>query len=89
VLLLVSFAVALIAIRVDRRALHSKDYIHITIFLGAGGHTGEMCELFKGFKFDRVSKISIISANRDNSSVNFWEKALERQLSFEQISDLR
>ena len=44
----------------------------IIILLGSGGHTGELCLLLKGFKFDQVSKVFVIVANTDKSSESYF-----------------
>lgn len=37
-----------------------KKISQICIFLGSGGHTGEMLEIIQGFDFNKFKKLSLI-----------------------------
>lgn len=64
----VGVLLSLVALTINRKALKDPSYYEITILLGSGGHTGEMCELVRGFQFNKTSKINIIIASSDRSS---------------------
>lgn len=58
----------MVALKINRRALNDPSYYEITILLGSGGHTGEMCELVRGFQFSKANKINVIIASTDRAS---------------------
>jgi hypothetical protein len=44
----------------DRRKYSSLVYNELTIMLGSGGHTGEICELLKNFHFEKVQVLNVL-----------------------------
>ena len=85
IVIILGLLLAFIAMRVDKKALRNKGYYEITLFLGSGGHTGEICELLKGFSFAKVMRINILTAQNDSSSLSFFRKSLDKELGKEQF----
>lgn len=54
--------------KIDKKALKDPSYYELTLFLGSGGHTGEMCELVRGFHFTKANKINILIGSTDKAS---------------------
>lgn len=49
----------------------------VTIVLGSGGHTGELCHLLGSFDFARAATINVLIANTDRSSQLFFENSIK------------
>lgn len=67
-----------LAKKVDRAKLSNTNYYEITIMLGSGGHTGEMCELLHTFDFNRVGLVNVLLTSNDNNSRKVFSASLER-----------
>jgi hypothetical protein len=72
VLAIVAVGWLLIAVRVDWSKRRQPDYYEITLFLGSGGHTGELCQMLHNFKMDKVTLLNILITSTDKSSQNFF-----------------
>lgn len=68
---------AAIALKVDWKKYKDSGYYEITIFLGSGGHTGELCQLLNHFKLDRVNKLNVLITSSDKSSEGFFKNYLK------------
>lgn len=68
VLAIVAVGWLAIASRVDWSKRKQQGYYEITLFLGSGGHTGELCQMLHGFKMDKVSLLNILITSTDRSS---------------------
>lgn len=67
-----------IALKVDWSKRKDKDYYEVTILLGSGGHTGELCELLHNFKMERLSKLNVLITASDKTSEPFFRNYLKR-----------
>ncbi len=76
VVVIVGVVVVGIAGRVDWRKYRDRGYYEVTLFLGSGGHTGELCQLLNGFKLDKVNKLNVIITESDKSSEGFFRNYL-------------
>lgn len=60
--------VAAIAMKVNWKKYKDRKYFEVTLFLGSGGHTGELCQLLNNFKLERVDKLNVLITSSDKSS---------------------
>lgn len=67
--------------KIDKKAIRDPKYYELTILLGSGGHTGEMCELIRGLHFSKSHKINIVISSTDKTSQGFFESSLVKYLS--------
>lgn len=80
--------VATIALKVDWSKRKDKKYYEVTILLGSGGHTGELCELLHNFKMERLSKLNVLITASDKTSESFFRNYLKRDHAAEEESIL-
>lgn len=81
VVILILILLAFIASQVNRQLLGNSRYYELTVFLGSGGHTGEMFEMLKNFDFRKVDKINLLVGHSDRSSEQFFMGSLKKELS--------
>ncbi len=67
-LAILALVLSFIALKVNKKHLNDLNYYEVTLLLGSGGHTGEMCELLRGFHFNKAQKINVLIGNTDRSS---------------------
>lgn len=77
VLAIVAIGWLIVASRVDWRKRKQRDYYEITLFLGSGGHTGELCQMLHNFKMGKVTLLNILIASTDKSSENFFRNYIK------------
>jgi hypothetical protein len=61
-------ALAVIALKVDWGKRKNANYYEVTLFLGSGGHTGELCQLLHNFKMNKVTQLNVLITSTDKSS---------------------
>ena len=69
--------VAFIASKVSWMKYKDKDYYEVTILLGSGGHTGELCQLLNHFKLDKVNRLNVLITTTDKSSEGFFRNYIK------------
>lgn len=77
VLAIVVIGWLIVASRVDWRKRKQQGYYEITLFLGSGGHTGELCQMLHNFKMDKVTILNILITSTDKSSENFFRNYIK------------
>lgn len=65
------------ASRVDWSKRRKSDYYEITLFLGSGGHTGELCQMLHHFKMDKVTLLNILITSTDKNSEHFFRNYIK------------
>lgn len=80
--------IAIVAIMVDWNKRIDKQYYEVTILLGSGGHTGELCEMLHNFKMERLSKMNVLITATDKTSESFFRNYIRRDHASEEKSIL-
>lgn len=70
--------ILMVAIKVDWSTRKDKQYYEVTILLGSGGHTGELCEMLHNFKMEKLSKLNVLIAVTDKTSESFFRNYIKR-----------
>lgn len=65
----------------DKNRSSNASYFEITVVLGSGGHTGEMCLLLKKFNFVKMNKMNVIITQSDSSSEKYFIKFVNDHVS--------
>lgn len=68
----------IIATRVHWSKRKDRNYYELTLFLGSGGHTGELCEMLHNFKMRKVARVNVLIASTDRSSEHFFRNYIRR-----------
>lgn len=76
-MVVLALAWAIIAMRVNWKKRKDEGYYELTLFLGSGGHTGELCQMLHNFKMQRLSKINVLITSTDRSSENFFKNYIK------------
>lgn len=66
------FFLAILALLHKRASHFKKSKTQVCIILGSGGHTTQMCELFRNFDFEKCEKIFVIVGSSDQLSQTFF-----------------
>lgn len=78
--------IAIIAMKVDWNKRKDKQYYEVTILLGSGGHTGELCEMLNNFRMERLSKLNVLITATDKTSESFFRNYVKRYHGSEEKS---
>jgi len=82
-ILLVAFVLlgvvwAIVATRVEWSKRKDGKYVEVTLFLGSGGHTGELCEMLHDFRMQRVGRVNVLITSTDRTSEDFFRNYMKR-----------
>lgn len=80
--------IAIVAAKVDWSKRRDRQYYEVTILLGSGGHTGELCEMLHNFKMEKLSKLNVLITASDKTSEAFFRNYLQRDHAAEEESIL-